>query len=188
MLLLGRPAYVLDDPKFQEAYKFGVGLTGSGGADPHVEWRVAVVCWAAWHAKQIDGDFVACGIGPGTWARATCRYVDLNATAKRFFLFDTEAGADGFAEFPKVQSIRGAIPETLSAVAIDKISHLSIHMNLPPVEIVKYFWPKLTSGAVVLFGDYGFGSDERLRLDECVAQWGLKIWLLPTGQGLLLKP
>ncbi len=190
MMLLGRAAYFLDDPKFQEAYKFGIGLPGHETADPHAEWRVAVVCWAAWHAKQIDGDFVACGGGtsPATWVRSASRYVDLNATGKRFFLFDTEAAADNFAEFPKVQPIRGTIPGMLSSVAIDKISYLSIFSNLPPVEIIEYFWPKLASGAVVIFGDYGFGSDERLRLDACVAQWGLKILLLPTGQGLLLKP
>ena len=193
MLVWGRPVYFLEDPKFQEAYQFAVssGVPGRAATDPHIEWRVAVVCWAAWHAKQIDGDFVACGVNTGILSRAICRYVDFNATGKRFFLFgsaeDTTAQGN-FAEFPKAQSIRWRIPDIPSTAGIDKISYLSIDLNLPSVDVLKYFWPKLASGAVVVFDNYGFGSDQRLSLDDCVAQWGLKIWLLPTGQGMLLKP
>lgn len=95
-----------------------------------------------------------------------------------------------FAEFPTAKLIRGRIPETLNDVEIGPVAYLSIDMNIPLPEVaaLEFFWPKLVSGGVVVFDDYGFSPPQRTDLDAAAARWGVKIWELPTGQGLLLKP
>jgi hypothetical protein len=223
LVVNGRPATFLDDAKFQEAYRYGIDsghrFSGDTPSDLHIEWRVAICLWAAWHAKNLPGDFVECGVNTGIFARAICKYIDFNASGKRFYLFDTYEGIPSeqaepgfesdvahsnalyyfdtwnlvqrnFAEFSNARPIRGRVPEILSTVEIDKVAYLSIDMNIPLPEIaaLKHFWPKLVTGGIVVFDDYGFSKLQRDALDELTAQWGLKIWLLPTGQGILLKP
>lgn len=184
LVVLNRPADFRGDPKFAEACQFGFG------AEPDAAWRAAIACWAAWHAKQIAGEFVAFG-SVANFARAVCRYVDFNATGKRFYLFgqtDDGVANGGLAEYPKAQFIRGADVAAFSAAGIDKVAFLVIETNADAAEALKYFWPKLTAGGVAVLENYGAASDLRKSLDDGVGAWGVKIWLLPTGQGLLLKP
>lgn len=223
LIVMGRPATFLQDPKFREAYCYGVDsghrFSGDSPADLHIEWRVAVCLWAAWHAKNLPGDFVECGVNTGIYSRAICKYLNFNMVGKRFLLFDTyegipleqtESGREddvnylntlyysevweliqkNFSDYPSAQPIRGRVPDILSTIEIDQVAYLSIDMNitLPEVAALEYFWPKLTTGGIVVFDDYGFHKDQRDALDELTLKWDLKIWLLPTGQGLLLKP
>src|SRR5579862_4996402 len=81
-------------PKFISAYRRGMnsghrmgGATGAG-EDIGIQWRVAIACWAAAHAKHLPGDFVECGTNTGIMSLAICEYVDFNASDKRFWLFD----------------------------------------------------------------------------------------------------
>ena len=78
----------LDDPKFRAAYAAG------SATEPllQIEWRVAVICWAAQHGTKLEGDFVECGVNRGFFSRAVCEYVEFNALDKKFYLFDTFEG------------------------------------------------------------------------------------------------
>jgi hypothetical protein len=152
-------------PRFQSAYRRGmdsghaIGRPAGSDLDIRIEWRVAICCWAAWHARQLPGDFVECGTNTGIYSLALCEYIDFNSTGKAFWLFDTFAGhpseqmteqerrlaGDGgpssypdcyatalrnFAAFPKAQLVRGKVPDTLATVAIEQVAYLSIDMNL----------------------------------------------------------
>jgi len=156
----------LERPRFQAAYRRGmnsghsIGRAADSDHDIRIEWRVAVCCWAGWHARQLPGDFVECGTNTGIYSLAVCDYVDFNSTGKSFWLFDTFAGHPeeqmnpqerrmtedsaaplaytdcyeiaraNFAPFPKAHLVRGKVPDTLGTVAIDKVGYLSIDMNL----------------------------------------------------------
>ncbi len=173
----------ITDPLFAEAYRLGEA-TGSWG-EAKVHWRVYVACWAADQARNLEGDFVECGVNKGGGARAVIHFVNFANLQKRFFLLDTFAGlvdryiseeerrlgrhAGGyeecfdavqktFAPFPNVILVRGPVPETLPEVTSNKIAFLSIDMNCAPPEIAaaEYFWDRLSRGAVMLLDDFGW--------------------------------
>ncbi len=162
----------LDEPGFAEAYAAGIASGHkimSSPDDPgypqlHIEWRVHIACWAAWHAKALPGSFVECGVNTGIYSLAICRYIDFNLTGKDFFLFDTFEGipeeqmapterADrieenarmyercydvakrNFAPFPRARLVRGRVPESLESVEIDQVCYLSLDMNIAAPEV-----------------------------------------------------
>src|ERR1700730_9803803 len=201
----------LQDPRFVEAY-------ARGAPDyVHIEFRAYVACWAASHAAKLPGDFVECGVNEGWLSLTICNYLDFNAFGKSFFLLDTydgipseqiseresaraalhhyvdcyEATKTRFAAFPNAKLIKGRVPETLLTASIDRISYLSIDMNIakPERDAIEFFWPKLATGGVVVLDDYAFsGYDaQHETMDEFAAKMGVSILTLPTGQGLLIK-
>lgn len=150
----------LREPRFLEAYQAGLN-SGHKFPDQAIgKWRVHVVCWAAYHAAQLPGDLVECGVNTGVTALAAAHYMDLNATGKHFFLFDTYEGIPdeqisareralgrvehnaeyyqdcyvvaqrNLAPFPNAHLIRGRVPETLASVPIDRVCYLSLDMNI----------------------------------------------------------
>lgn len=156
----------LDDPRFQDAYRQGIDSGHKLGLrqELHAEWRVHVALWAATHASKLPGDFVECGVNTGIYSLAIARYVDLNATGKAFWLFDTFAGIPdfqiseeerergrggyndyyedcyevakaNFAPYPNAHLIRGVVPDTLGSVDINSVCYLSIDMNIVAPEI-----------------------------------------------------
>jgi O-methyltransferase len=97
-----------------------------------------------------------------------------------------------FAPYPKATLVRGRVPDTLSNVAIDSVAYLSIDMNItvPEKAALEYFWPKLVSGAVVVFDDYNWllYREQKIAHDAFAKSMGVQILPMPTGQGLLIKP
>lgn len=198
-----------------------IGQASGIGEDIHIEWRVHVACWAARRACALPGSFVECGVNTGNISLAVCDFVDFNATGKDFFLFDTFAGIPesqmhpserdarvkenetiyeecyelarrNFAPFPRARLVRGLVPDTLRSVAIDRVSYLSIDMNIvqPELAAMEYFWDKLVPGAAVILDDYGWANyrQQQDAHDEFAKSKGVPILLLPTGQGLIIKP
>lgn len=160
MTLYRRTLPFLKDERFLAAYRRGAesGHSIAGGASIAIEYRIAVLCWAASHGTKLQGDFVECGVNTGMFSLCVCDYVNFNATGKNFWLFDTFCGIplDGlsreerkraeqknakfypecfelaksnFAPFPKARLVRGTVPESLATVSIDKVAYLSIDMN-----------------------------------------------------------
>lgn len=155
----------LHDHTFKEAYRVGIssghkfGQAYGVGDDLHVEWRVHVCCWAAHHAMHLEGDFVECGVNTGIYSLAVAHFIDLNASGKSMWLFDTFSGIpedqlsdeeralgrveinrklygecfeiarQNFAPFPRARLVRGRVPESLSTVSIDRVCYLSIDLN-----------------------------------------------------------
>jgi O-methyltransferase len=190
--------------------------------DLHIEWRVAIALWAATHATHLPGDFVECGTYTGILSLAICDYLNFNALDKDFYLFDTFEGVPlaqiqeaedrayrervnrawysdcfhlaerNFSPFPRVHLVQGIVPDTLMSVEIERVSYLSIDMNIayPERAALEHFWPRLVSGGIIVFDDHGFHGHELQKAthDDFARAHGVEIFMLPTGQGLLLKP
>jgi O-methyltransferase len=160
----------LEDEKFMGAYRAGmdsghkIGRAAGSKEDVHIEWRVLVCCWAAWHARMLEGAFVECGTNTGIMSLAICNYIDFNTTGKHFYLFDTfkgipleqllpeeratgradentayeecyETTRSNFERYPNAHLVRGKVPDTLGAVDIDKVCYLMLDMNITKPEI-----------------------------------------------------
>lgn len=215
----------LADPLFIAAYRNGMRASYKLGDDLHIEWRAYVACWAADHAKDIDGDYVECGCYTGILSKTVVTYIQFEKMQdKRFFLFDSFKGIkldllteaeqesihsyrsknerlycgnyyeitkNNFKDYKNVVLVKGYIPESLSTVEIDKVCYLSIDMNAayPEVEALKYFWEKLSPGAIVILDDYGFKghAEQKKGIDRLGNTLGFKVLTLPTGQGLIIK-
>ena len=214
-------AEFLDDPAFIRAVEAG-NERGSWIKTYDVRWRYHVILWAAWRAARLDGDFVECGVNRGGFSRAVVEYVDFGSLPKTFYLMDTFDGLveayitpeervmgvsrnafakytecfddvrDAFRAFPNVVLVRGPIPDTLPQVTPEKVSYLSIDMNvvIPEIAAAEYFWERLVSGAVMILDDYGHAPHvlQKHAFDAFAAERGVQVLLLPTGQGMIFKP
>jgi hypothetical protein len=103
-----------------------------------------------------------------------------------------ELAEQNFAPYPNAHLVRGTVPETLDSVEIERVAYLSIDMNiaLPERAALEHFWPKLSSGGVVLLDDYGFRGyeEQHEQADNFAASMSVSVLSLPTGQGMILKP
>ncbi|MEO5364512.1 MAG: hypothetical protein H7838_12940 [Magnetococcus sp. DMHC-8] len=204
------------EPRFVQAYQaaeqlggwpdppiyvdqFGLGATGA-------HWRVYINCWAGVIGSKLEGDFVECGVNNGSTAMAVMEFVQFVTLGKQFFLMDLGYGSgqcsvkgvsnpgliDGqkFARFGNaVRIARGAnIFEQMTA---QKVAYLAIDMNDAELEITAahHFWPRLSTGAVVLLDDYGCPGHmaQKLAIDAFAHSKGTQVLSLPTGQGLIIK-
>ena len=213
-LITNKNCDFMKDIEFLQGYTAAMGqqyIPFLGG------WQVHVNQWAAFHAKQLEGDFVECGVNRGIYSMSNITYVDFNSLrGRKYYLFDTFCGLDemfctkeeyvgwkdaysdcyafvvsSFNKFPNVVIVKGPVPKTLSQVDIKKVAYLSIDMNcaLPEVEALKYFWPKLVVSAIVVLDDYGWPGCENQKsaIDNFTSSIGVKVLSLPTGQGVLIK-
>lgn len=97
---------------------------------------------------------------------------------------------ESFIDFPNVVLVRGFIPTTLSEVKTNEVAFLHIDLNSvrPEVEAMKFFWPKMSKGAIIILDDYNQpGRDlQRVAMDKLGLELGYKVLSLPTGQGLVV--
>ena len=175
----------IKEKKFAEAYDLVKKIGGQLLENYDIQWRIHVVCWAAKHAAQLEGDFVDCGVYSGFSPRAICHFVDFEKLNKTYYLMDTFAGLDDrysteyelqrnkklgytavdlyeqvketFKDY-KTKIIKGAIPDTLPQADCEKVAFLSIDMNTekPEIDALEYFWPKMVSGGIIVLDDYGY--------------------------------
>ncbi|MCB0511899.1 MAG: class I SAM-dependent methyltransferase [Bacteroidetes bacterium] len=174
----------LKDEKFIKAYSKSYKTKSWEGFD--IRWRAYIAYSFADLVKNIEGDFVECGVNKGGLSIGIIEYINFNQLNKTFYLLDTFQGYDEkylstdeknlglkeqynmyvdcyddvvntFKEHP-VKIIKGSVPETLTQCDTNKIAYLSIDMNcvLPEIEAIKYFWDKITIGGVIVLDDYGF--------------------------------
>ncbi|MCH9704284.1 MAG: TylF/MycF family methyltransferase [Chlamydiae bacterium] len=103
-----------------------------------------------------------------------------------------ETTTQNFSPFPNVHLVKGIIPQTLNTENIEKVAFLHIDMNIayPEKCALEFFWDKISPGGLIIFDDYGFnGYEEQMDVHDAFAKSkGTSILLLPTGQGLLIKP
>jgi hypothetical protein len=113
------------------------------------------------------------------------------AKAAGAYVTDLERVRNNYAEWRNAVIVQGAVPEILRSLDIGAVAFLHIDMNCsyPEVEALKFFWPRLSPGAVVLLDDYAYlGHEEQAKaMDETARALTTEILSLPTGQGLLIK-
>jgi len=204
----------LRDPQFARAYEAALEKQPK----TYLRWRAHVTQWAGYHARNLVGDFVECGVNRAFLSTSVMNYVDFKSLRHRkFYLFDTYCGLvqelitsddraayrnhyvecydfvrESVKDYDNVVVVKGTVPDSLSTVTIEQVAYLSIDMNCvqPEVAALKYFWPKIVAGGVIILDDYGFSGHEAQKrgADEFASSHGVKILSLPTGQGLLVKP
>ncbi len=149
-----------------ECYRLGAesGHRICPPADLHIEWRVQICCWAAWHARRLGGDFVECGVSTGIVSRAVAKYIDFATHDGTFWLVDTFEGipldqasererplatsknnrhyydcfADvrtHFATYPNIHVVKGRVPDVLPEIGASSISYLHVDMNIAAPEV-----------------------------------------------------
>jgi hypothetical protein len=98
-----------------------------------------------------------------------------------------------FSFIKTLQIIEGKIPSTLSQVPphLKSPDFLHIDMNnpTPELEAVKFFYPQMQKGSVILFDDYAFRSaaSQKQVLDQYFAGLCLSGPItIPTGQGITI--
>lgn len=110
----------------------------------------------------------------------------------KFYSECYEIARRNFAPYRNAHLVRGKVPDTLRSVDIKKVCFLSLDMNitLPEIAAIEFFWDKLSPGAPVILDDYGWTAYEpqKQAMDSFADSKEVEIALLPTGQGLLLKP
>jgi O-methyltransferase len=174
----------IEEPRFSNAYL----KAAQTNPWPHftLQWRVYVVCWFADHVKELNGDYIECGVNTGAYSRAIIEYIKFNDLKKNFYLLDTFDGLveslisederkqgitdylnsyknvfdqvkNTFRDF-NVKIIKGVVPETLQLCDAKQICYLSLDMNCvaPEIAAINYFWDKIVTGGVILLDDYGF--------------------------------
>ena len=199
----------VDDDGFRRAYE---RAARAGRFDYGIRWRVHTLLWAAATATKVDRAFVECGTGRGFCASAICEY--LAWTDRPFYLYDTfeptkldRTGArtdevnpyyarsvddvrENFAQWPGIRLVVGTLPDTLTSDP-DRVAFLHVDLNNAPPEqaAVRHFWPRMASGAILVYDDYGFIEHEASRraADELSQEFGFSILASPTGQGIVVK-
>jgi O-methyltransferase len=181
----------MQDPKFREAYHLGKS-TGSWGVFEPI-WQAYICCWAGSMTRDLEGDFVECGVNRGGLSRTVINYLDFGKMPKNFWLidtFDTYPGdeyIDGeeskentemsgetkynkvvhtFKKLGNVKVIKGRVPDVLGSLNIGKVCYLSIDMNNadPEIAAAEFFWDKLVPGGIMILDDYAFrGRREQKR-------------------------
>ena len=85
----------IGDPQFEEAYQAGLDVDYPGFHKGYLGswWRIFVCCWAGFHAKHLEGDFVECGVAFGRTSRSVMQYIGFSEMVDRkFYLLDTYSG------------------------------------------------------------------------------------------------
>jgi O-methyltransferase len=98
---------------------------------------------------------------------------------------------DRFRDRPAVKVVKGVVPDVLQQVAPEKIAFMHIDLNSPAAEIgaLEILFPRMSSGAVLIFDDYGWKQFHRQKEaeDAYFRDLGYQVLELPTGQGLVVK-
>jgi hypothetical protein len=201
--------------KFKRAY---TRACLASGWDYQIPWRVHQALWAAEVALGIEGDFVELGTGRGFIMSAVLDSIsDWSRLNRQLWLFDTfmpfaldeqgqqsaasrkrpyyaeslEAVTRNFAEWANVRIVQGQLPGTLYKTQIEKIAFLHIDLNHPDPEVasLRYLWPRISKGGIVLLDDYAYARHQSQYevINALAEEIGFSILSTPTGQGIIVR-
>ena len=166
-------------------------------------------------AKSSAFNLVECGVASGMSAYfALTELIDKSCTfhlydswdvMKSEYLYDTEKEHIGKYNGQNMQNTKnnlkrysdkikfhaGYIPATLDDTAPDSICYLHVDVNSAKttLEILEFFYPRLVSGGVILFDDYGWTSYNETKkiIDKFLNTKDELLYVSPTGQGICFK-
>jgi len=122
--------------------------------------------------SRVDSD------GRGTYWQKS----DLTASEEKF--------RENTREFDNVVVHKGWIPECFGKVENDTFSfiHIDVDLYQPTLDSLKFFYPRVVSGGVILMDDYGFETcaGAYRAAQEFFADKPEKILHIPTGQGMVI--
>jgi len=197
----------LNDNAFTEAWRSNI----AGTADEAVLWRRYILCCAAYHCVQLEGDFVECGAFFGTGVKTVIDFFGKDKFAKQFWAYDTfdtnpvegralegqeqglfEKTKTRFLGYHNVTLVKGLLPDSLDGNAPDQIAYLHIDLNKAEFEIavLDRLFDRVAPGGIVIMDDYewsGVYRDQKIKEDAWFEKRQYRVFPLPTGQGLVLK-
>ena len=95
------------------------------------------------------------------------------------------------AEFSHIHVLKGWIPERFPEIAERqfRLVHIDVDLYQPTLDSLKFFYPRLSPGGVIVMDDYGFltcpGATKAAH--EFMADKPEYILHLPTGQGIIIR-
>ena len=82
-------------------------------------------------------------------------------------------------------------PETFDGLEAGRFSfvHVDVDLYQPTIDCCHFFYPRLVPGGMMVFDDYGFPAcrGEKDAADEYFSDKAEKPFVLPTGQGIVIK-
>lgn len=198
---------IFDDRKFVEAWEGSL----FSGSDQAIVWRRYILATMAYHAVQLEGDFVECGTYSGTGIKVVVDYLGGKEFPKIFWGYDTfdsnpvdghafPGQEEGFFEkvklrftgYDQVKLVKGFIPDSFQIGSPDKIAFLHIDLNNFEAElaVLEYLFDRVVPGGVVILDDYewaGIYRPQKIAEDSWFDQRQYRVVPLPTGQGMLIK-
>ena len=175
-----------------------------------IQIRAHIVNWCFNQTKEIPGSVVELGVWYGILTRCLLDLQKQNT--RKFYLFDSW-GDEGFQiqgpykqhsykddiyhivkerfnDFPVVVLVRGSLPYSYDPFKDTPVSFLMIDLNsgLLEIEMLNLIWPRMSSGAIVYFDDYGQDFPiVRQSIDSFVLENSVNLLCFPTGQAIIIK-
>jgi O-methyltransferase len=169
-------------------------------------------------SARLPGDMAECGVFTGGTANLLGEAISQSGARTRLHLFDTFQGmpetsqpardyhsAGEFSDtslelvmkrledYGFVDTHPGFIPTTFEEVEdvpLFSLVHVDVDIYPSTIECCRWFWPRLCSGGVMIFDDYGFypyRRAARAAVDEYFRDKSERPIALPTGQGIVIK-
>jgi hypothetical protein len=208
---LYRPLYVPweGEPEFRRLY---TTISSHTLVSPDRCW---ILLHLMRHALALSGDFAEFGVFRGGTALLAAQVLSEAGDRRLLHLFDSFAGMpktsanETFSQGDFAQTSEtavrqliapagaqvdfhvGYIPDSFQGLKIDQLAFAYVDVDLyqSVLDCVEFAYPRLVSGGILLFDDYGFPSCARAReaVDLAFAQRREKPIYLPTGQAMVIK-
>jgi O-methyltransferase len=188
------------------------------GANADVRWRMWILVAFARECSGLTGSVCEFGVYRAGCAFMMLSTAAVPEN-KRLFLFDTFSGfpreqltdaeittglvgalADTSVEYvaqllsrwqEQIEIVAGDVFQTLDEVETGPLSfvHVDLNASAPTLRALEYAYPRLVSGAIMVFDDYGEKGleDQREVVDAFFATREESVIALPTRQGILVK-
>lgn len=206
----------MDEGLFKASYK-RMRIASREVNDPGLHFRVHQILWATQNSFKLEGDFIECGTGRGMMMSAALQSLEnWNTSNKKLYLCDTfqpfgidpETGRNdkrfgvrdtyakslgdvkaNFSEWKNINFVVGFVPDSLQLVAIEKVAFLHIDLNNagPEVGALRYFWPKIVRGGIIVLDDYAQVLEQNQAMAALSNELGFSILTTGTGQGIIVK-
>ena len=103
-----------------------------------------------------------------------------------------EIAQKNFSPYARARLVKGQVPASLGTVDISSVAYLCLDMNIayPEVAALEHFWPRLVTAGIVICDNYGWAPyrEQKVAIDRWAVEHNVEVMMLPTGQGILLKP
>lgn len=203
----GRNNSFIDDQPFREAWEKNI----QNPADEAIVWRRYFLATMAYHAVQLDGDFVECGVYAGTGVKTVMDYLGGPAFPKTYWAYDTydynpveghafDGQTAGFVDkvrerfngCPQVKIVMGLLPDSFEGNEPERIAFLHIDLNNAAGEtaVLERLFDRVVPGGTIILDDYewaGVYRSQKLAHDPWFDARGYRVSPLPTGQGFVIK-
>lgn len=102
-----------------------------------------------------------------------------------------ERAKQNLSEFKNIEFVIGTVPDVLSDAKTGKVAFLHLDMNsaFPEIEAIKFFWPNIVPGGIILLDDYAYRgyAPQQKATDDLGRKLDFSVVSLPTGQGLIIR-